>query len=222
MARMQVIPAVYPPSSATPSLMVAKATILTHGSPDARILLPRRSPVSRRKVLARRGASGRIIPDRSAELLSPAEAKRLIDLAAAGLRDAIYSSIIGQLYLRNKISASEYAAGKRWFELSNDYSSACQSPPKPQSKVLDAVGGTSADPDSPAGIKEARRHERTCASYLEGRHALRLAGAKAERVVSAVCVEGQLPAGMNELSALRTGLRSLSAHWSARRKSAGR
>jgi hypothetical protein len=179
--------------------------------------------VSRRKVLARRGATGRIIQNRDSELLSPAEARRLIDMAAVGLRDAIWGTTIGQLYLRGKIAASEYAAATRWYELVINYSVACRSPQQPRSLLLDRTAGTMPfDPDSEMGIKEVRRHERAMTAYADGRHALRLAGAEAERVVSAVCVEGLLPAGMNELSALRTGLRSLSAHWSARRKSAGR
>jgi hypothetical protein len=147
--------------------------------------------MSRRKVMAARGKTGRILlRNKDAELLSPTEARRLIDLASAGLRDAIWSTTAGQLYARGKIAASEYAA----------------------------ANGSSVDPDTLTGIKEAKRHERATLNYLEARDALRLSGAIAERVVTSVCIAGELPAGITELNALRNGLRALSAQWHSRRK----
>jgi hypothetical protein len=118
------------------------------------------------------------------------------------------------LYARGKIAASEYAAAKRWCELCSE----CQGPRAPRTASLEVTNGSSVDPDTLTGIKEAKRHERATLNYLEARDALRLSGAIAERVVTSVCIAGELPAGITELNALRNGLRALSAQWHSRRK----
>ena len=174
--------------------------------------------MSRRKPFARRGATGRIIQSKDSELLPPTEIRRLAEAAAKGMRDQGWGTQIGQMYLRGKVAASEYSAAKRWNALVADYAVACQAPREPQTASLEARGGTPADPDSDAGVKEARKHRRDAAAFLDGKQALRLAGAIAERVVEDVCILDQAPAGLVELNALRSGLQSLAAHWSARRK----
>jgi hypothetical protein len=174
--------------------------------------------MSRRKHLAPRYLNGKTRPALKTELMSPAEVRRMAEAAQAGLRDAMWGTTIGRLYLTGKVSASEYGAAKRWVELVAGYSTACQSPQPPRTAVLDATGGTPIDPDSISGIKQARQHERATASYLPGRHALRLAGPTAERVVGDVVELGQAPAGQGELEALRTGLQSLSRWWADKRK----
>jgi len=174
--------------------------------------------MSRRKPLARRGSTGRIIHNRDPELLPPTEVRRLVEAASVGLRDSIWCSMLGRIHLTGRITPSQFAAGKRWAGLVANYATACQAPRPPKTLPLDAKGGTPADPDSAAGVREARRHERVAAAYLEGRHVLRLAGHEVERVVDSVCVQDRAPAGLHELDALRTGLQSLSTWWSARRK----
>ena len=78
------------------------------------------------------------------------------------------------------------------------------------------------DPDTATGAQEVARHERASAAYLEGRHALRLAGRDAERVVDDVCARDCALAGFGELNALRAGLQALAALWSAKRKASAR
>jgi len=126
--------------------------------------------MSRRKHLAVRSPCGRISRSANPELMSPAEVHRLVSAAQAGLRDPVWSSEIGRLHLQDKITSSQFAAAKRWSVAA--YSDACYSPRPPQTMSLDAAGGTSADPDSATGIRDARRHERAVESYLEGRTAL--------------------------------------------------
>ena len=178
--------------------------------------------MSRRKPMAIRNPCGRISRSDHQELLAPTQVRRLLDAAAAGLRDALWSTMLGRIHLAGKITAAQFAAGKRWAELVSDYSTACQSPRAPQTVLFDAKGGTPADPDSEKGAREAPRHERAVARYLEGRHALRLAGPHAECVVTSVCISDHAPAVFDELNALRAGLQSLSAQWSARRKAGPR
>jgi len=84
--------------------------------------------MSRRKPLARRGSTGRIIHNRDPELLPPTEVRRLVEAASAGLRDPIWCSEIGRLHLVGKITSAQFAAAKRWTELAASYSQACQSP----------------------------------------------------------------------------------------------
>lgn len=102
--------------------------------------------------------------------------------------------MLGQLYLRGKIASSELSAGQYWCQLVAGYADACQCPREPQTQSLERGGIGAPDPDSLAGISEARKHERAMAAYLDGRHALRLAGTEAERLVGAVCIDGLLPA----------------------------
>ena len=178
----------------------------------------------RRNCFAARQSDGRIARasrPSSPELMSPTEARRLAEAASSGLRQAVWSSQIGRLYVVGKISSSQFAAAERWASLVADYAVACQAPSQPRSMMLDAVGrgGTPADPDSESGAREARRHQRATASYLDGRHALRLAGPTAERVVESVCIHDQAPAGFDEMNALRSGLSALSTWWgSSKRK----
>jgi hypothetical protein len=86
-------------------------------------------------------------------------------------------------------------------------------------KLERGAAGQPIDPDSDAGRKEARAHERAVATYIAGRDALRLAP-DALRVLDAVIVRDQAPAGLAEFTALRNGLSVLSVLWSGRRKSA--
>jgi hypothetical protein len=174
--------------------------------------------MSRRKVLVKREANGRPQRLRDPELMSPTETRRLVEAAAIGLKDSIWSSQLGRLHLTGRLSSSQFSAGKRWCDLVANYATACQAPRPPQSAKLEPGGSMPADPDSAIGVKEARRHERATIAYLDGRHALRLAGHEAERDVDTVCVQNQAPAGLCELDALRRRLQSLSAYWSTGRK----
>ena len=166
--------------------------------------------MSRRKCTAPREKSGRILR-RPAEIMSPTEIRRLTDGAAAGLKDPIWGSTIGRLYLQSKISSAQFAVAKHWMELVRGYSTACCSPQPPRTVALDKTGGTPADPFSEAGMREARRHERATARFLDGRHALRLVGPTAERVVDSVCIHDYAPVGVVELEALQNGLQALSS-----------
>jgi hypothetical protein len=199
--------------------MVAAATISMHGSQIR--FAERVSAMSQRKPLAIRKKCGRIDTrrnDSDRELLSPTEIRRLVDAAGDGMRDGIWSSMIGKMHLSGKLSAVQYAAGKRWVELVEAYSEATCGPRPPRTVLLDAQGGTPADPDSEKGVREAKRDERASLQFLNGRNVLRLAGPATADVMERVCVHDQLPAGLDELNILRNGLGALSAEWNAKRK----
>ena len=97
--------------------------------------------MSRRKHLAVRKPSGRLRHDPHSQLLSPTEARRMFDDAAAGLCDPVWGTILGRLYRDGKITSSQFAAGKRWCELAADYSVAPLAIAAADTG-LDAIGGT--------------------------------------------------------------------------------
>lgn len=168
----------------------------------------------RRKVMAKRTASGRISTRGAAvEVATPGEVYRMREAAKLGLRSAEWGSMLGLLSLKGKISDREYAAGKRWTALVEDYATACQAPKAPGSVRLDASRGGMTDCDSDAGRKEARRHARIVTGYIEAAAALDALGGLAPRLVRAVCENGQAPAGWSELQALKTGLTTLANWW---------
>ncbi|MGM4959833.1 hypothetical protein [Bradyrhizobium sp. 604_D8_N2_3] len=178
--------------------------------------------MSPRKHLAARHPGGRIkTPARDPELLAPAELHRLLDAARCGLRDATWGTMLGRLLLSGKITATEASAGRRWAALVENYATACQAPRPPQSASLDKMGGTPVDPDSVAGRKQAKIHERDTARWLEGRNALKNAGRDAEHAV-AQCIQDYVPTGFAELQALRAGLSALAACFAAKRKAPAR
>jgi hypothetical protein len=181
--------------------------------------------MSRRKPLAPRKPSGRVYSyatTRDTALLSPTQVRRMVDAAGAEARDPLWATMIGRIYLAGKLSATEFAAGKRWSELVASYSIACRSPRPPTTISFDEPGGSGLDVDSPRGECEVIAHERINAAWLAGRNALRLAGRDAERVVDHVCARDCALAGFGELNALRAGLQALAALWAAKRKASAR
>jgi len=169
--------------------------------------------MSRRKNLAQREPNGRA--QRTAQLPAPSEVKRLRDAALAGMRDPLWGTEIGRLFLAGKITSTMFAAGKRWAELASQYSQALCSPaPDPKAISLErAPSSTSHDPDSPEGRKEARRHARAVASFVDAHIALKDHGPATARIVRATCERGETITGHQELIALTSGLDRLAQFW---------
>jgi hypothetical protein len=161
----------------------------------------------KRKAMARREASGKI--RRPPPLPSPLEVVRLRDAALAGMRDAVWGSALGWLFLCGKINASEFAAGRNWLMLATDYAQACQSPRPPGSAVLDAMGGTSPDPDSLAGLREARREALAVENYMEALLCLKRYPSAVLTAVQSCCEQSSVPGGLIELKCLKIGLGAL-------------
>jgi len=168
--------------------------------------------MTRRKAMVSREPNGR--KKRLPPTLPPAsEVSRLRDAALAGMRDPVWGTTLGYLYLSGKVTGSQFAAGKRWADLARDYSAANQSPKQPRSANLDPKGGEPPDPDSPRGLREAQQHARTLHQYLAGLGIINLAGAPARRAVENICEQGLAPVGHAQLEALGKGLSALSAFW---------
>jgi hypothetical protein len=86
------------------------------------ILQPGDSPMSKRKHLALRTSSGKIARRVADTMLPPTQIRRLLDAASTGLRDGMWGSTLGRLYLTQKIAAAELSAGQHWATLVTEYS----------------------------------------------------------------------------------------------------
>ena len=167
--------------------------------------------------MAIREPNGRAKRVPSPRMLAPSEVRRLRDAAASGLRAAEWGSSLGWLYIHKQIDDRQYAAGRLWCEIMRNYGAAAQGPRQPKTANLDPSGGTSADPDSDTGHREARRHVIWTGMGDAGSKRLERAGKLAVRVVNAVCEQDQMPAGIVDLHWLRKGLDELSTLWAGRR-----
>jgi hypothetical protein len=168
--------------------------------------------MGRRKALAQREPNGRV--QREPQLPPPSEVRRLRDAALAGMRDATWGTELGRLYLVGKITAPMYAAGRRWAELASNYSHAlCAPASDPKAICLDRAGGSPLDPDSHEGRKEARRHERTVASFIDAHAKLKTLSLFSERVVRSTCERDEMLIGHEALLAFSGGLSALADFW---------
>lgn len=171
--------------------------------------------MSRRKTMAQREPNGRA--QREQPLPAPAEVRRLRDAALSGMRDPLWGTEIGRLYLAGKITATMFAAGKRWAELAASYGQALQSPaPDPKAISLEHTGRASIDPDTPEGRREARRHARAVQSFIDAHAAITASADRGRRIagiVRDVCERGNLVVGHQNLIDLSRGLSLLAAFW---------
>lgn len=168
--------------------------------------------MSRRKSLALREPNGRV--QRDPPLPPPSEVRRLRDAALSGMRDPTWGTELGRLYLAGKVTAMGFSAGKRWAEQASKYSQALCSPSAdPRAIDLNRSGGEPVDPDSPEGLKEARRHERAVSSFMDAYAALRSTRGDAERAVRSVCERDEMLAGYDGHLALVRGLDALASYW---------
>lgn len=165
----------------------------------------------RRAALAKREANGRIQREHE---LAPVTVRRLRDAALTGLRDPEWGTELGRLYLAGKLTSEAYAAGKRWRELAARYSRALCSPsPDPKAIAMERSGSSVIDPDTPEGAREARRHVRAVASFIDAHVALKAAGRGSEVVVRGVCERDETIPGHQAMLALSQGLNALAGFW---------
>lgn len=102
------------------------------------------SKKTRRKNLAKRTKSGRIVAQMLGETAGPMKAARLRDLALSGAADPKWGTVIGQLFARNQISASQFDAAEKYLWLYRQWAKAKDSPyPIPSKMTLEARTGRS-------------------------------------------------------------------------------
>ena len=123
--------------------------------------------MSVRKVFASRKACGRLKKATSPDpLLAPAQIRRLLDAAASEMKDPLWATMPGRLYLNGKLTSAEFAAAKYWAALAANYSAACRSPRSPRTIAFDATTGS---PRSiPIVLSASRKLSVTSASRPHG------------------------------------------------------
>lgn len=167
------------------------------------------------KLVLVREPSGR--PARATEQkeYAPVAVRRLLDAAMVGMADAEWGSALGRLYVARKVTAPQYAAGKRWAERVAKYHSAINAPP-PNARAL-VIGGSSRgnppDPDSDDGQRQARRDADAVTDFISAHCILVAAGLLAEYQVRATCERDQYPESHEQVMALNRGLLWLADHW---------
>lgn len=186
----------------------------------------------KRGLLVVREPSGRLSRASMAavDAVSPAEAARLRQAAAAGMRGPEWATEIGRLFLDGKIDAQLFEAGKRWGRLVEQYRKAIGAPkPYPRGQAFmraepshespDPLPDTQAGRDALERLVKARddiiRDMRTAHGALMG------AGMLAERAVRSTCEENEVPVGTLGHIALKDGLEWLALHWGITQQKVG-
>jgi hypothetical protein len=165
--------------------------------------------------IARRESTGRTKRSLLKEIpvdAMPAEVKRLRDVALAMARDAVWGTPLGLLFIEGTLSAEQFQAGRRYAEAARAYQAAIGAVAL-QAKG-NAIGAASsresADPDTDAGRREARRHRAAMRAFEAIKEAL---PTRLLRVVRAVCEDDRTPDSPGETRDLRLGLSVLAAQF---------
>jgi hypothetical protein len=169
----------------------------------------------RQKLVLVREPNGRSSRSVDEKEYAPVRVRRLLDASMAGMADAEWGTALGRLYVRGKLTAPLYAAGKRWSERVAKYHMAIDAPqPNPKALVLEGrMGGTPPDPDSDEGKKRVERDHQSVTDFLTAHGVLIGAGMLAEAMVRNVCERDHQPEGHEQLMALNRGLLWLANHW---------
>lgn len=156
---------------------------------------------------------GRRSLDRFVNAVPAAEAKRLRDLAVAGIRERIWGSTLGQLFVTNTITASQFEAGRRWDELHRKYGFAIDARPVRSATLTRGANAVAADPNSDEGWAITERDMgiiwefRAAHKVLKDRPAI-------EMRMRALCEGmGQQPDSLADLQMAVQGLDLLAKHW---------
>ena len=150
------------------------------------------------------------------EPVAPAELVRLRDAVARGLRDPMWGTELGRLFLEGKLTAEEYEAGRRWGRLVTAYHKAAgiRAPYAKAMPIYRVEPSVEPDSESEEGQRRTRRDQDIIVDMQEA-HAVLASGAGilAERAVRSLCEANELPIGVVGLDSLRHGLRWLGHHW---------
>ena len=125
---------------------------------------------------------------------------------------------MGWLVLTRKITDGQYATGKKWGELCQDYTATMTGPKAPRSVKLDPEGGVAPDVDSATGRREAQRHTQVIHRWLGASEVLKLTGEPVRLALRHVCELNTYIDSQRELIDLRRGLDVLAAWWTGKQK----
>jgi hypothetical protein len=164
--------------------------------------------MARRSAFAQREPNGR---EQRHRLLSPTEARRLREAAWRGLRDAQWGTELGRLLLENLLTEQQFLAGQQWRQDVAAYHWAIDVFPVRSAKLELGKGGKTADPDSEAGRKLAKRESEAIETFFAAHTILSLTGA--EKIVRALVERDEPICGILGLRTARKGLSVLAEHY---------
>jgi len=146
---------------------------------------------------------------------SPNEVKRLRDAALLGMRDPMWGTEIGRLFLRSRIEARQFEAGKRWMNLvelwRKDQGETGLAPKSGLAALHVENRGRGMDrSEDPTAIERSRELSDT---LHKARDALDSAGFLESRTVRDCCEQNMPIIGLSEIGWLRDGLDALADHW---------
>lgn len=178
-----------------------------HGSTSA-VATTIRNRKGRKRREGKRYASGDLVREIATP---PAAIRRLRDAALAGMQDARWGTELGRLYLNDRLTSEQYNAGCRWEALAIRYNAALGAKSSlPSVSDFGRTSGAPVDPDSDAGLLEAKRQRADMARYREAFVVLARQGHLVTRAVRELCEDGAVLDSEGFAHAI-TGLNALAA-----------
>lgn len=150
------------------------------------------------------------------EGLDPSTVKRMIDVGMTEARTLGLGTPLGRLMLAGKLTTPEFEAGRRVCRLMRRYHAATQAPkPDPKGSSIGQGGNSSPiDPDSEAGIEEAKEHANTVKAALAMIDRIKMHGRQAAQETLELCEGlGVMPATYEAFLRAKAVLADLSAWW---------
>lgn len=144
---------------------------------------------------------------------SPAEVKRLRLAALMGLRDAVWSSVLGYLYMSTKINEEQFHAGDRWIMLARRYHRVMKGPGEPRTAALLRVRASNSR--MMESFSEQLSDETARKGYEDALVAVR-SGARGPlrlQAIMRVCEHDLMPTGQEQLDDLKGAFDTLRNAW---------
>lgn len=163
------------------------------------------------KIDAARYPSGKIKPKRLTETAIYWQRER--DSLRASSRLPEWESPFGVMFRHEVVSATQYAAGKRFAEAREAYAAALSMPPlHPPAQNMNAVPGASNRED---GDSEARRKQAQIEAYDKACIVVGIGSAELA-ALSRIIVDGLRPDDYQQVMALKAALNKLVQHYGMR------
>lgn len=147
--------------------------------------------------------------------ISPAQARRMRDMAALSVSMQEYGTEIGRLFMAAKIKSYQYEVARRWARLTTAYHQAMSAPHSIASGSLIGSGREqSPDPESEAGLRLSKEERDVVQSWQRAHETLLASGHN--RAVRDCCEHDAPIVESVALSSLRAGLDALALLWGVR------
>lgn len=143
---------------------------------------------------------------------APAVVYRLREASMRDMAAPEWATELGRLYLTERITHGEYAAGRRFAELNAAYRQSIGAVPARSGALELGIRSEPPDPDSEAGEKLAKRERSIAERYTAAHRVLADAGLEVESAVMRLCVDNEAMIG-GDIGRAKMGLSILEHHW---------